>query len=173
MKAGQKGFTLIELVLATGIIAVLSLSTMIVTSIVTTSNDINCDQMTALIQAQNAGHWISRDVEMARSIGTDNLTLPQFLHLNWTDISSGDRYQVVYTLEDTANSNLKRLLRNESINGGPENKTFIAQYIDADPQKSSCEFSDGVLTLTITSTAGAGTRTQTVNRVYKILPRPD
>ncbi len=169
MKLGEKGFTLVELLVAITIMALASGAAGAAIFQVFRNTQRNNDHMTAVLQVQNAGYWISRDAQMVQSVTTDNL----FLVLSWTEENSGDEYQVTYTLENMPEGGLKKLLRNQSINGGPSTTTLVAQYIDPDPQKTKCEFTNGTLTLTVTSTVSDGSLTQSETRIYKVVPRPD
>lgn len=174
MKPGEKGFTLIELLVAITIMALASAAAGAAIFQVLRNTQRNSDHMTVVRQVQNVGYWISRDAGMAQSVNdTANLTLPDFLILSWSEQNSGDQYEVTYTLENMPEGQLKKMLRNQSINGGVSNTVLVAQYIAPDPQKTECEFTDGILTLTVTSTVSDGSLTQSETRIYKVAPRPD
>jgi len=68
LKAKQSGFTLVELLIAVAILGAISgaLSMAIVTIMKTT--DSTKDQAVILQQVQNAGYWVSRDVQMAEDV---------------------------------------------------------------------------------------------------------
>jgi len=171
MKQGDKGFTAIELLVAITITALIGSAAAVATFQVFTGAKRNNDRMTVIRQVQNAGYWISRDTQMAQSVTTDNLAPPDFLVLSWTEEASGDEYQVVYTLGNILESELKKLHRNQSVNGEASTTTLVAQYIDPDPKKTKCEFTNGLLTLTVTATVGNGSLTESETRTYKIVPR--
>lgn len=171
MKLGEKGYTYIELVVAITIAAlVVAAATMAIFQVLKNSEH-NSNHMTAVLQVQNAGYWISRDTQMAQSVTAANLTSPDFLVLSWTGGSSGDVYQVVYTLEDMPESETKMLLRNQSINGEASSTTLVAQYIDPDSEKTKCEFINGTLSLTITATVGDGPQMESEIRTYQVVLR--
>lgn len=172
MKLGEKGFTYIELIVAITIIVLIGGAAAIATFQVLKGTARNNNYMTAVRQVQNAGYWISRDTLMAQSVTTDNLTLPDFLLLSWTDESSGDVYQVVYTLENMSEGGLQKLLRSQSINGVASSTTFVAQYIAPESAKTKCEFTNGTLTLTVTATVGDGSPARSETRTYQVVPRP-
>ena len=172
MKLGEKGFTLIELLIAITIMVAASGAAGAAIFQVLRNNQRNSDYMTVVRQVQSAGYWINRDAGMAQSV-TVNLTLPDFLILSWTEQNSGDPYEVTYILEDMPEGQLKKMLRNQSINGTDNTTTLVAQYIDPDPQKTSCNLTSGILTLTVTSTVSDGSLTQSETRIYKVVPRPD
>ena len=172
MKIGEKGFTLVELLVAITIMVLATGAASTAIFQVLRNNQRNSDYMTVVRQVQSAGYWINRDAGMAQSV-TVNLTLPDFLILSWTEQNSGDPYEVTYILEDMPEGQLKKMLRNQSINGTDNTTTLVAQYIDPDPQKTSCNLTSGILTLTVTSTVSDGSLTQSETRIYKVVPRPD
>jgi len=171
MKLGEKGYTYIELIVAITIAALVAAAASMAIFQVLKNSERNSNHMTAVLQLQNAGYWISRDTQMAQSVTADELTSPDFLILSWTDGDSGDECQVVYTLEDMPEAGLKALMRNQSINGGESSTTFIAQYIDSDSEKSKCEFISGTLSLTITAKVGDGPQMESETRTYQLVPR--
>jgi len=172
MKQGEKGFTNLELIVAIAIIALVGGATTAAIFQVFKSAERNNDHMTAVSQVQNAGYWISRDTLMAQSVTADNLTPPNFLVLNWVEESSGDEYQVVYTLENMPDGELKKLHRIRSINGGSSNTTLVAQYIDPNPEKTKCELANGVLSLTVTAMVSDHSPAESETRTYQVVPRP-
>ena len=172
MKQSEKGFSLIELIIATTIITLVSGAAGIALFQVFKGTERNSNHMTAVRQVQNAGYWISHDTHMAQGIMTDNLTSPHFLILSWTEESSSDNYQVTYTLEDMPEDKLKKLQRNLYINGTGNTTTFVAQHIDPNTEKTKCEFASGKLTLTVTATAGDGPKAGSETRIYEVVPRP-
>lgn len=172
MKQGKNGFTLIEVVIATTIIALITSAATTATIQVFRDTERNNNHITAVRQVQNAGYWISRDTQMAQSVTAENLTQPDFLALSWTDINSGDKYQVIYTLENMPESKLKKLQRNLFVNGETSSITFVAKYIVYDYEKTKCEFANGTLTLTITATVSDGSSTESETRTCTVTPRP-
>lgn len=171
MKLGEKGYIYIELVVAITIAALVVAATSMAIFQVLKNSESNSNHMTAVRQVQNAGYWISRDTHMAQSVTTDNLTSPSFLVISWTEENSGDKYQVVYTLENMPESELRTLMRNQSINGEASATTLVAQYIDSDSAKTRCEFISDLLSLTITARVGNGPQMESETRIYQLVPR--
>jgi len=170
---GEKGFGLVEVVVATAIMAVLGLAFSMTIAQVIHGTTRSNNQVSTISQVQNAGGWISRDARMATSLLTDNLTAPDFLIMSWTDEGSGDQYQVTYTFDDMPDSSLKKMQRQLLVNGEPGNSTLIARYIDPDPAATNCEFADNTLTVTLTAVAGDGDKSRSETRVFKVTPRPN
>jgi len=172
MRQGEKGFTIIELIMVIGLVALITGAANAAIFQVVKGSERSNNHITAVRQVQNAGHWISQDVRSSQEIFTEDLTPPNFLIITWVDWDDNS-YQVVYTLEDVPGTTTKRLVRSESINGGDPEVNVIAQYIDPDPEKTKCEVANGKFTLTITATVGTGSLAGTETRVFEVLPRPD
>ena len=167
LKWGEKGFTLIELVVGISIAAFVvgAASTAIIT--MERLSPRNTDWAIALRQVQDAGFWISRDIQMSQgdiTVGTGNpdfmtLTLPQ-------DQNPANNKTIIYQFQNTS-GNLSRLIRDDS-----GQQRFIADYVYynpvADPTKSTMVISDqNPVTLQITATSGQTTYT----RQYKATQR--
>ncbi|MBI4267116.1 MAG: prepilin-type N-terminal cleavage/methylation domain-containing protein [Chloroflexi bacterium] len=169
----EKGFGLIEVLVATAIMAVLGLAFSMTTSQVMDGTRRSNNRISAISQVQNAAGWISRDARMATGLLTDNLTTPDFLVMSWKDESSDDQYQVIYTLEDVPGSSLKKMQRQLWVNGAPANTTLIARYIDPAPSATKCDFTGGVLSVTLTAVAGDRDKVRSETRVFQVTPRPN
>jgi prepilin-type N-terminal cleavage/methylation domain-containing protein len=164
----QRGFTLVELIIAVAITAIIVASVTTAIFQVFTGNARTSNHMTAVRQVQEAGYWVSHDAQMAQSVNATT-TSPAILQLTWTDWESSSGHKVIYSLQDMPGSAvLKRLQRSYSINGTAQNSSIIARYIDSSPPQTSCDFTDGKLIFTVTATVGSGSET----RVYEIVPRP-
>ena len=172
MKPGEKGYTLLELLVAITIMALASAAAGVGIFQIIRNIERNSNHTAAVLQVQNADHRISHDVQTAQSVTTDNLTPPDFLALSWIDGDSSDEYQVTYTLEDMPSSVLKELWRNQSVNDSANITSLVAQYIDSDSEKTSCNLTSGILSLTITATVGRGATVESETRTYRIAPRP-
>lgn len=166
MRLNQKGLTLVELVIAMTVGAMIAGAVVASMFQLFTVSDRNSNYNAAFTQVQNAGYWVSQDAVQAQEV---TLT-PDFITLDWVDWE-GDAHQVVYTLEG-ASDGLKELKRSYYIKDSPESEfvlqqtIIVAQYID--PANTSCTWDGNVLTLVITAQVGD----QTVTRTYKVEPRP-
>ena len=168
----QRGFTLIELMLAIAISGIITggITTTIFQVVIGSARTNN--HMTAVRHVQEAGYFVSRDVQMAQIVQLTPAPDPDGfpLTLTWTDWGSSEVHQVTYTLEDIPDSDLTNLQR--SYSHGATETSIIAQFIDptekdGEPQ-TKCDFTDGKLTFTVTATVGG----QSETRVYEIVPRP-
>jgi prepilin-type N-terminal cleavage/methylation domain-containing protein len=169
LEKDQRGFTIIELLIA---IAITGLITWGITMTIFQVFDINTrstNRMAAITQLENAGLWVSNDVQMAQSVNaTGSSGFP--LILNWNDWDTGFSHAVNYTLEDMSSGEFKELQRSHSVNGGNSTPTHVAEYIDS--EQTSCYPlgtlpPGGVLNFTVTATVGGESET----RVYKVTPR--
>ena len=164
-RSSQKGLTLIELLVAMTVGAMIAGAVVASMFQLFTVSDRNSDYAAAFTQVQNAGYWVSHDaVQITEEPTVINPAPSQFvsLTLDWVDWE-GDAHQVVYTLEGSG-----QLKRSYSINGDPPETIVIAQYIDPSPANTNCNWDGNVLTLEITAQVGD----QTVSRTYKVEPRP-
>jgi prepilin-type N-terminal cleavage/methylation domain-containing protein len=155
----QRGFTLIELMLAIAISGIITggITTTIFQVVVGSARTNN--HMIAVRQAQNAGYWVSHDAQMAQIVELDEDEDTGFpLVLTWTEWN-GTVNEVTYTLEGA------KLWRDYDGDG---QRSLIAQFINPDSEKTKCEFTSGALTFTVTATVGG----QSETRIYEIVPRP-
>lgn len=157
MKYGEKGYTLVELLIAITIMVLVSGSAGAVIFRILRDTERNNNHITAVLQVQNAGFWISRDAQMAENATTDNLTLPDFLILNWTEWDdAGDPvyHSVRYFFEDLT-AGTGKLKRNHWSSAGANEQTLIAQYIYYDPGNvdgtSKASYQSPVVTVQLTA----------------------
>lgn len=157
MKRNEKGFTLLELVVAITIIALTSTAAAMAIFQIYKVTERNNDNINAVRQVQNAGYWISRDAQMAQTISADNLTLPNFLILNWTEWDAQDEpiyHSATYFFEDLSNG-VGRLKRTHWSSTGADEQTLIANYIYynlGNPDDSSkASYQNPVLTVQLTA----------------------
>jgi prepilin-type N-terminal cleavage/methylation domain-containing protein len=169
MKPGQKGFTLIELIVAVAIMAVAAGAAGAGIFQTFQNTGRNNDKNSAIAQLENASYWISRDVLMSQVVDTSG---PDFFSANWTEYESSDLYVVSYSFADMDEGDTKKLLRTQSINDTDNTTRLVAEYINSDPAKTTCNFTDGTFNLMITITTGEGDLTQSETRTYEIIPRP-
>ncbi len=175
MKLGEKGFTLIELLIAITIMVLASGAAGAAIFQILRNIERNNDRITVVRQLQNAGYWISRDTQMAQSVITDNLTLPDFLVLNWTeqdDIDDPIYHSATYVLEDLADG-IGKLKRIHWSSAGTNEQTLIAEYIYYDPtdvnNTSTANYQAPILTIQLTAVFEEAWET----KEYKIEHRPN
>jgi prepilin-type N-terminal cleavage/methylation domain-containing protein len=162
-RAGQTGFTLIEMIVVLAITGFIGAAAATAAALVYREGSRNSDYTAASQQAMNAVYWISRDALMAQTVTTNGIDFPLTLVWKGWDSSSNN---VTYKIENNA------LKRSYSINGAAPQETLIAQYINGGSGNTICSFNGTVLTVTITATVGTGTRAVTVTKEGKIAPRP-
>jgi len=170
MRQSEKGFSTIELIVSLSIIALIGLAaTMTVFQTINVTERSN-NQMTAIRQVQNAGYWISRDVQRAENITTDNLSSANFIFLTWTerDYENDDIYHsVTYFFEELADE-IGKLKRNHWSSAGANDETLVAEYISYDPadsvNTSNVSYQNSVLTVKLTALSGDAEKT----REYRI-----
>ena len=176
----QRGFTLIEVLIAVAIGGAIAGVGSMATRQVMTETVRNNNHEVAVRQAQNAGRWVTLDTQMAQNVlvgDTDGFPLT----LTWQDWDDPeeeippDEYQVVYSLEEV--EGVLKLKREHYINivdesTPPDATTYVAKYIDSYPEKTNCTFSEPVLTFTVTATVGGGSlQEMSETRIYEIVHR--
>lgn len=157
----QRGFTLIEVIVALAIAAILGIA---IVSIIPQTLHVNAQSTQYMVvsrQMQNAGYWVSNDVQMAQTVTpNDGSGFP--LQLTWVTWS-GDVTQVTYSLVGD------KFQRSLSTNGGQPSQSVVAQQINADSAMTNCQFNSGVLTFKVTAQDGTTSGTRT----YQIKARPE
>ncbi len=162
----QLGFTLIELLIAIAIGGAIAGAGSMATRQVMTETIRNNNHEVAVRQVQNAGHWVTRDTQMAQTVVPDGDADGLPLTLTWQNFAGTNEYQVVYSIVNG------ELIREHSTNGTPDATTTVARYIDSDPAKTNCSFSEPVLTFTVTATVGGGSLQEgSETRIYEIVHR--
>lgn len=167
----QKGFTLIEVIVALAITGLISTGAAMATIQVNNQGIRNSDYTTASQNAQNAIQWISRDAQMAQVITlTPTSGFP--LTLLWTAWDNTTN-NVTYTITDG------ELRRNYHVSGGAARENLIAQYINwaqdvASNTTAERVVSDNVVIakIKVTAITGTGARTVKVTKEREITPRP-
>ncbi len=155
----QRGLTLVELMV------VIAIAGLITGGIATTIfqvfniNTRSSNHMLAVRQVQQAGDSVSRDVLQAQNVDTE----PELLKATWVDWETGNAHEVIYTVEDD------KLWRSHSTNDGDPTVTYVAEYIDPDPEQTSFGPSGTAVIFKVTATVGG----QSETRVYEIKPRPN
>lgn len=178
MKASERGFTLIEMLIAITVTALASGAASVAIFQILKNIERNSDHMTVVRHVENAGDWISRDAQMALSAnGTASLTLPDFLIINWTEWdASGDPvyHSARYFFEDLTGgtSGVGSLKRIHQSSAGANEQMLVAQNIYYDStdvtNTSNASYQSPVLTVKLT----ARLEQSTESKEYKIKRRP-
>ena len=177
LKRGQKGLTLIELVIVIGLTSiVVAAITGTILGVFNTDARTRND-MTAVYQVRHAGKLVSEDILQAQHV-TPGASSGFPLSLNWTEVGeTPNTYKVIYKLVDMSGGpgGLKILWREYYLNSALNSTTKVAEYINPDPTKTSIDPSEpcsypncGAYTFTVTATVGGVSET----RVYQVTPRP-
>ena len=154
----QKGFTLIELMIAIAITALITGGAATAIFQVFNVNTLNSDHMTAIRQVQNAGFWISQDAQQARIVVTDDENA--ILILSWTNWD-GVLHEVTYDIIGN------ELRRSHSVDGEVPVETLVAQFITL----ATATFPDPPGNK-IKVIIGATVADANEQRTYEVSPRP-
>jgi prepilin-type N-terminal cleavage/methylation domain-containing protein len=173
LKRGQRGFTLVELVIVVALAGLVSIAITATAFQVFTFSTRISNEMTAIRQVQQAGFWVSPDVMMSEP---DEINVNpgggKFLVLRW-QAHDGTWHEVDYILQSVPSTGVATLIRNNYVALNLTSTTTVAQYIDTsiDPStgkpKTNCTWAGGTLTLTVTATVGGHSE----NRTYEVQPR--
>lgn len=162
----QKGFTLIELVVALAILGIVVVG--IVTSIfqIMQGRAQIAGKSVALADIDNAAHWLTRDIVMGQSTDledgeppTGNMTITWNDLTGWAEAEESISHSAVYTHSGT------QLLREyDSAN----NTTIVGRHLT----DVGFSIDDRLITVTLTSSPD-GVRASTVTRRYLIRMRAE
>lgn len=164
----QRGFTLIELVMAIGVGSLvagaitMTIFQMLVNPIQSSAH------MTAVKQVESAIHWIRHDAFMAQVVEpSGDSGFP--LKLTWVEWDNTTN-EVTYSLQD---GKLQRGHVTYDASGAViDNQTsVVAQHIDSSSEMTSVQWDGSTLSLKITATL-TGFRTSSETRVVEVLARP-
>ncbi len=157
----QKGFTLIEMIVVIAIAGLIFSAAAGTISQMFIINAQNTACMTVVKQVESAIHWVSRDMQMAQTVKTDDPDPATVLTLTWVEWNiPKNQVQVTYTLN---NGDLRR---NHSVSG----QTIVAHHIES-TLVAPKPYTGGKLNFTITATLG-GLRSASETRVVEVIPRP-
>jgi len=161
-KKGERGFTLVELIIVIAITGLITGGITMTIFQVFNINARNTNRMTAVRQVQQAGFWVSPDVQMSQNVtlgGSSGFPLT----LTWEEWATGNNHTVVYNLVDN------KLQRSHSVNNELQTVTPVAEYIDPTETSFIEDPEGGAFNFTVTATVGG----QSETRVYEVKPRPE
>ncbi len=160
----QRGFTLIEVLVATLITGILGYGATMATVQLITQNTRNNDYTIASRNVNNVLYWISYDAQMSQTIDTGEAAgFP--LTMGWTEWDNSE-HEVIYSIDGD------KIRRSYSVDAGNATVTLVAQYINSISENTTADFTDSVLTVKVTSTVGTGSREFSLTKVRQITPRP-
>ena len=172
----QRGFTLVELLVAIAIASVITAGITFAVMQLLTINTRASNHMVAIRQVQQAGKEVSKDALQTQSVNTTGSA--DFLTLNWIGWAAGNttgtNHTIIYTLISMPSGGLKRLQRKDYVDSTLNSTTIVAEHIDdtlvTGQARTRCEWDSVKRVLTLTVTATVGTASET--RIYQVEPRP-
>ena len=171
----QRGFTLIELIVAIAITGIIVGGIVLAIFHVFDVNALSSNHMKAVRQVQNAGYWMNHDVQMAQSVvptadpDVDGFPL-EVSWWEWGTTAAGDNilHEVTYTLDG---SDFKRSYWRSDTEETSE--IVVARYIDSIEVAPKLFTVGDSLTLTVTAEVATWPQLARESRVYEIIPRPE
>jgi prepilin-type N-terminal cleavage/methylation domain-containing protein len=166
-KSGQKGFTLIEIIISIAISSILGFGAAAVLTQMFGENRRATTSMENTQQVESVGYWLTRDALIAQIIepGASAGFPLRLKWQNWDFDASGNivNNQIEYSLSG------EDLMRTKSINGVTQSQTRVASKIDI--ASTSCTYSEADQLITLDVTAREGTTTKSYT--CQVRPRPD
>jgi prepilin-type N-terminal cleavage/methylation domain-containing protein len=159
LNKNQKGFTLVELLVALVIAATIGSGVSLATYQVFNVNSLTSSRMVAVKQVERGVDSIRKDVAMNQSLPGEGNFNP--LVLNWIEWDA-TTHRVAYSIIGG------KLTRQEYINSGYPTTTVVANYIDS--TKTSWKYDSGGFSFTLTCTV-PGFKPATESRTFQILSR--
>ena len=159
LRTGQSGYTVIELIAGLAIAGMLTAGlTAYLIGAMSVVHDSH-DRTQSLMQVENAGFWISRDVQMSENMTFgENAGFPWLLRWKDTDYN---QYVVTYSVNGTD------ITRSLVKNSGNSTLSLIARDVDISPSSTNVSQSGSLVVFNITSNSdGVATR-----RAYTIQSR--
>jgi len=163
-KKGQRGYTMIELLVAVAIFGLISSGVAYTVMQMLKVNASSNNSVTAIRQVQNVGYWVSRDAHQAQIISDEDdpttTEVVELLTVEWIEWD-GTVNTIVYFTDD---EQVKRVV---DRNGSTEEYT-IARFITL--ADFVLDDDDRLLTVTVTATVG-GFQQVEETRVYEVIRR--
>jgi prepilin-type N-terminal cleavage/methylation domain-containing protein len=167
---GQRGFTLVELLLGLLISSIVVIAITVTTFQISNNTDKNIARAMAVKEVEAAVHYINRDVQQAQIVRCDGTDY--WLKLTWTSWDDNAVNQVIYTIED------QTLVREYTLDSEDPVYTRVSSHIidksvvkpNPTPTPTTLP-SEKTWTITIESEATSGRITATEKREIKIIPR--
>jgi prepilin-type N-terminal cleavage/methylation domain-containing protein len=165
----QKGFTLIELIVALGIAGILGAGIVATTVSIGDTNNRSVARVMAVKEVENAVHYLNRDFQQAQKVEINGTGY--WIRLSWTSWDNNTFNQVVYNVDN------ETLVR-QYTGSDPSSTLKIANYVKThsvarpNPTPSPTTLpSEKTWTVSLTSEYTSGARTASETRTIKVVPR--
>jgi prepilin-type N-terminal cleavage/methylation domain-containing protein len=140
LKKGERGFTLLELLIAIALTAIITTVVNMAIFQTITGSTRSSNHMVAVRKVQEAGYWVSFYTYAAQNlIITGDSGFP--LKLSWVDFDTAETHEVVFSL------NASGLRRSYSVDGVFDpvktGKIPALDFINPDKTKTNCQVSSG------------------------------
>ncbi len=160
----QNGFTLVELLVIIGILGFLSAAIAMTFSVVTRTSTMAMGQTRALSQVNQAGSWISRDVENAVA-STVQPTTGNILCSMQSSVWNGSTFgaeNITYMINNGV------LTRTSQLGINPANTINVAQFIEGPSADTTYFSSENTTNKYFVLTVKANYNNSVFTRVYKM-----
>jgi prepilin-type N-terminal cleavage/methylation domain-containing protein len=150
----QGGFTLVELLVALAITAIIGTGIAMSINQLIVINSSSVNRMQAVKQVENALLYINYDAQMAQTITTASGSGFPFTitYREWNNTN----HRITYSIVTPSGGAPKYLQRSETIASGSPNIRTLANYVDNTAALTNCSYSNSSKQLTVTLTANVG-----------------
>ncbi len=171
---GHAGITMVELLAALAISAVIVSGGLMLVRYMITTADVNRDKTVASLEVQYVGFWISEDVVQAQTVelGAYHGFPLTLTWIEFDEVGTEIPNEVVYSvgnMTDIFGNNLWRLERTQSVDGVSLGTSVVGRYLDPDATESVENPHEFVSSL-IVRVAAIVDRSR-ANSTYEIHPR--
>lgn len=154
IKSSRRGFTLVEVLVAIAIVAVIGTAAVASMGQVITNSGKNNNEMIALSNLKSAAFWLSQDTRQAYFIAIDsNTNCPAITYYDF----NGNSHQILYT---HTGQTLGRSVDSGPVQNVAENITSIQSSLNGN-----------IFVISLTSTVGSGSQQSSVTRSYQVTLR--
>jgi prepilin-type N-terminal cleavage/methylation domain-containing protein len=142
LKKGERGFTLLELIIALALTALITTAVTMIISQTFTGSTRSSNHMAAVREVQEAGYWVSYYAYTAQDLTiTGDSGFP--LILRWVDFDTNEEHEVKFTLEDNPGDGLRgKYYVDGNLDSVKTGKIPVFEFIN-DKTKTNCQVSGG------------------------------
>ena len=142
LKKGQKGFTILELMVGIAIIGLIAAAVTMAISQTIIGSGRNSNHIVAVRQVQEAGYWVSFYTYTAQNMTiTGDSGFP--LILRWVDFDTGQQQKIVFSLNNSGLRGSYYFGGNDTFDSVKTGKIPVFNFISSNKTKTNCQVSGG------------------------------
>jgi prepilin-type N-terminal cleavage/methylation domain-containing protein len=142
MHKDQKGFTMLELLIALALTGLITTGITMIISQTLTGSARSSNHMSAVRQVQEAGYWVSYYAYAAQDLTITGVSgFP--LTLRWVDFDENKRHEVQFILDSDSSGLRGEYYVDGDLNPAKTGKIPVFEFINPDKTKTNCQVSGG------------------------------